>query len=155
VGSTRLVFRTRTGEINESTVIATDHPPQLTRREHVLVALCRPTIVPGPFAQPESAVEIAAALAVNDATVKFHLSNLYDKFGIGEVRPRSSKIRRRRTPVCAGRRWPVTLDRARPLTAASPWRTTTSEISPRRTAACTLSFGLPRRPWVGTFRGSG
>ena len=64
---------------------ATDRPPVLTRREHdVLVELCRPVVGPGPFTQPATAAEIASILVVSEATVKFHLSNLYDKFDIGE-----------------------------------------------------------------------
>lgn len=39
---------------------------------------------PGPFAQPATAAEIATALVVSEAPVKFHLANLYDEFDIGE-----------------------------------------------------------------------
>lgn len=85
IGKTRLVFRARSVEVNERTVRAAGRLPDLTRREHdVLVALCRPTAKPGPFAQPATAAEIAATLVVSEATVKFHLGNLYDKFDIGE-----------------------------------------------------------------------
>ncbi len=90
VGTTRLVFRAITAEPSATTVSATDRPPVLTRREHdVLVALCRPVMGPGPFAQPATASDIAASLIVSEATVKFHLSNLYDKFDIGA--PSSSR----------------------------------------------------------------
>jgi DNA-binding NarL/FixJ family response regulator len=88
VGATRIVFRAHIAEPSATTVSATDRPPTLTPRERdVLVALCRPVIGPGPFAQPATGAEIAKELVVSEATVKFHLSNLYDKFGIDEPGP--------------------------------------------------------------------
>ena len=88
VGATRVVFRAHAQETSAPTMNATDKPPALTKRERdVLVALCRPVVGPGPFAQPATAVEIAQELVVSEATVKFHLSNLYDKFGIDEPGP--------------------------------------------------------------------
>ena len=85
LGTTRLVLRQRTTDATESTITVGDRPPDLTRREHdVLVELCRPTMSPGPFAQPATSAEIAEALVVSEATVKFHLANLYDKFDVGE-----------------------------------------------------------------------
>ena len=75
LGTTRLVLRQRSRDVEESTITATDHLPYLTRRERdVLVELCRPTVAPGPFAQPASSAAIAAVLFVSEATVKFHLS---------------------------------------------------------------------------------
>lgn len=41
-----------------------------------------PARVVGPFSEPASTRDIAAALVVSEAAVKQHLSNLYDKFGI-------------------------------------------------------------------------
>ena len=85
VGTTRMVFRAHVAESSDITVSTTDKPPSLTRRERdVLIALCRPVVRPGPFAQPASSTDIAEELVVSEATVKFHLSNLYDKFGIDE-----------------------------------------------------------------------
>ena len=85
VGGTRVVFRAYGRDGEAATVAATDRPPRVTQRERdVLIALCRPVVGPSPFAQPATLAEIAAALFVSEATVKFHLSNLYDKFGIGE-----------------------------------------------------------------------
>jgi FHA domain/Bacterial regulatory proteins, luxR family len=85
IGGTRLVYRASVTDAPAKTMSATDRPPVLTRREHdVLVELCRPVVGPGPFTQPATAAQIAAGLVVSEATVKFHLSNLYDKFDIGE-----------------------------------------------------------------------
>lgn len=85
VGTTRLVFRAHIVERSATTVGIADKPPLLTRRERdVLVALCRPVVGPGAFAQPATSAEIARDLVVSEATVKFHLANLYDKFSIEE-----------------------------------------------------------------------
>jgi len=88
VGSTRIVYRAYVADRTEATAIATEKPPSLTRREHdVLVALCRPVVGPGTFTQPATSSDIAEELVVSEATVKFHLANLYDKFGIDEPGP--------------------------------------------------------------------
>lgn len=83
VGATRIVFRAAGSPAN-ATVQADEPAPELTRRERdVLVALCRPLLGSETFAQPASNEEIAGALVVGEAGVKFHLANLYDKFAIG------------------------------------------------------------------------
>jgi pSer/pThr/pTyr-binding forkhead associated (FHA) protein len=88
IGATRIVFRAQTQEVAVATVSATDKPPVLTRRERdVLVALCRPVVGPGTFTQPATMAEIAQELVISEATVKFHLGNLYDKFDIYEPGP--------------------------------------------------------------------
>ncbi len=84
LGSSRLVFRLRNAPPSTVTA-ASDPPPPVTRREHeVLVALCRPLLDGDMFTEAASVAVIAAQLVVTEAAVKFHLSNLYDKFGIHE-----------------------------------------------------------------------
>lgn len=101
IGATRLVFRTRNApELTETS--RAESPPALTRREKdVLVGLCRPMLGPAPFANPASVRQLAEHLVVSEAAVKFHLANLYDKFGLEEtgesrrVRLANEAIRRR------------------------------------------------------------
>lgn len=82
IGGTRLVFRDVQDTAYDVTVGA-DPPPVLTPRERdVLLELFRPSAVAGPFNEPASTREIAAALVVSEAAVKQHLSRLYDKFDI-------------------------------------------------------------------------
>ena len=82
IGGTRLVFRDVQDTAYDVTVGA-DPAPVLTPRERdVLLELFRPSAVAGPFSEPASTREIAAALVVSEAAVKQHLSRLYDKFGI-------------------------------------------------------------------------
>ncbi len=86
VGTTRLVFRDQAVDDVDQTLSAGDGPPELTKRERdVLVALCRPLASPQSFAQPATIKEMAEELVVSHAAIKFHLSNLYDKFGIPET----------------------------------------------------------------------
>ena len=82
IGGTRLVFRDVQDTAYDVTQGA-DPPPVLTPRERdVLLELFRPSAVAGPFNEPASTREIAAALVVSEAAVKQHLARLYDKFGI-------------------------------------------------------------------------
>lgn len=105
IGGTRIVYRSSAKPSSRPTVTA-ESPPVLTRREHdVLIALCRPLRSGEPFAQPASIQTLAAQLFVSEAAVKFHLGNLYDKFGIHEgdgprrVRLANEAIRRRAVTV--------------------------------------------------------
>ena len=85
VGGARLIFRSSETVSSDHTERA-DGPPDVTRREKdVLIALCRPLLSTATFAQPASIREIATALVVSDAAVKFHLANLYDKFQLLEL----------------------------------------------------------------------
>src|SRR5206468_11350437 len=60
-------------------------PPVLTRREReLLLALCRPLLEGAAFAPPAGTRQMADELFVSEAAVKFHLANLYDKFGLSE-----------------------------------------------------------------------
>ena len=101
VGATRLVFRVRDApEVTETT--GAEGPPALTRREkEILVALCHPMLGPDPFAHPASVRQLAERFVVSEAAVKFHLANLYAKFGLEEtgdsrrVRLANDAIRRR------------------------------------------------------------
>jgi DNA-binding NarL/FixJ family response regulator len=81
LGECRLRFRTSAGAAGAT--MGAEGPPSLTARERdVLVALCRPLRSGDPFAQPASIRQVAKALVVSEAAVKFHLANLYDKFGL-------------------------------------------------------------------------
>ena len=82
-GETRLLFRDPTGADQPQTDVE-DAPPALTARERdVLVALCRPLLARDMFTEPASTRTIADELVISDAAVKQHLTNLFDKFGIG------------------------------------------------------------------------
>lgn len=83
-GSSRVVFRLRSAPASTVTA-ATEPPPHVTRREHeVLVALCRPLLGGDMFTEAATVAVIAADLVVTEAAVKFHLSNLYDKFDVAD-----------------------------------------------------------------------
>lgn len=82
LGNSQLTFYVVGDDDTEVTAVA-DGPPVLTRREReLLVALCRPLLEGAPFAPPAGIRQMAAELFVSEAAVKFHLSNLYDKFGL-------------------------------------------------------------------------
>ncbi|MGH8999996.1 MAG: FHA domain-containing protein, partial [Acidimicrobiia bacterium] len=84
LGNSRLVFYLTGDDSSEVTAI-TEGPPILTRREHeLLVALCRPLFAGAAFNQPATTRRLASELFVSEAAVKFHLANLYDKFGLPE-----------------------------------------------------------------------
>ena len=84
LGNSRLTFFAVGDDETEITAVA-DGPPVLTRREReLLVALCRPLLEGAAFAPPSGIRQMAAELFVSEAAVKFHLANLYDKFGLSE-----------------------------------------------------------------------
>lgn len=85
VGASRLVFRLRNAP--PSTVTAgADPPPHVTRREReVLLALCEPLVEGDMFTEAATVASIAERLVVTEAAVKFHLSNLYDKFDLHDT----------------------------------------------------------------------
>lgn len=86
LGDSRLTFFAVGDDDSEVTAVA-DGPPVLTRREReLLVALCRPLLEGAAFAPPAGIRQMAAELYVSEAAVKFHLANLYDKFGLSEQR---------------------------------------------------------------------
>lgn len=106
MGETRFVFRTSKSERKQSTTIAGEAPPELTRRERdVLVALCRPVVSGSLVTEPSSLRSIAAELVVSESAIKKHLGALYDKFGLNEPEER----RRGRLAGEAIRRGAVTL----------------------------------------------
>ena len=86
VGACVFVFHRGNGRSDDLETVQGGAPPVLTRREHeVLVELCRPLVDrTAAFARPSSVAEIAARLYIGQATVKFHLDNLFDKFGLVE-----------------------------------------------------------------------
>lgn len=68
--------------------------PELTKRERdILLALGRPLLAAGTFAQPASNTQISAQLDLSQVAVKVHLKNLYIKFGLGEVPTRHRRER--------------------------------------------------------------
>lgn len=76
----------------KETEAATERPDVTVREHDVLLALCAPLADGDVFTEPSSVREIAAALHVSDAAVKQHLTNLYDKFGVGEGDRRRSRL---------------------------------------------------------------
>jgi FHA domain/Bacterial regulatory proteins, luxR family len=84
LGNSRLTFFVVGDDDSEITAVA-DGPPVLTRRERdLLLALCRPLLEGEAFAPPAGIRQMASELFVSEAAVKFHLANLYDKFGLTE-----------------------------------------------------------------------
>jgi pSer/pThr/pTyr-binding forkhead associated (FHA) protein len=57
----------------------------------VLLALCRPLQGAARAAQPASNQEIAEQLHVSIETVKTHLGNLYEQFGLGRLKPNEKR----------------------------------------------------------------
>jgi FHA domain/Bacterial regulatory proteins, luxR family len=86
LGTCVFIFHTGTSTTDEMETIQGSAPPTVTRREHeVLVELCRPLVDKSvAFGRPSTVSEIAERLFIGQATVKFHLDNLFDKFGLVE-----------------------------------------------------------------------
>jgi pSer/pThr/pTyr-binding forkhead associated (FHA) protein len=98
VGGVRLFFRAEDVAGSLTMTRPVGRAPELTRREQaVLQALCRPIALGDVFTEPatvrqmaaalqvtETATvrQMAAALRVTETAVKYHLGNLYLKFGI-------------------------------------------------------------------------
>jgi DNA-binding CsgD family transcriptional regulator len=105
VGRSRLLFRS-SADAAASRTETEGAPPSLTARERdVLVVLCRPLLARDLFTEPASIRQIAGELVVSEGAVKQHLSNLYDKFEVGD------ELTHRRTRLAneAIRRGAVTL----------------------------------------------
>jgi predicted component of type VI protein secretion system len=82
IGQSRLIFRDPAAAQVRETEAETG-PPSLTARERdVLIALCRPLLNQDMFTEPASTRAIAEELVITQASVKQHLVNLYDKFGV-------------------------------------------------------------------------
>lgn len=85
VGGVRIFFRAEDVAGSSTVTRALSRPPELTRREQaVLEALCRPVAFGDMFTEPASVRQMAIALRVTETAVKYHLGNLYVKFGIAE-----------------------------------------------------------------------
>jgi len=83
VGGVRLFFRAEGVAGSLTLTRPAGHAPSLTRREQaVLQALCRPIALGDVFTEPASVRQMAASLRVTETAVKYHLTNLYLKFGI-------------------------------------------------------------------------
>ncbi len=74
-GQTVLAPEVQAGLADEVRLRQTDQRPQLSRREHEVLARAAGGL---------SAPEIARELQISTATVKTHLRNLYDKLGVSE-----------------------------------------------------------------------
>ena len=87
LGEARLIFRTQGDAADDlRTTASSEGPPDLTRRERdLLIALCRPMLSGAAFAQPAGIRLLARELVVSESAVKFHLANLYDKFGLHDT----------------------------------------------------------------------
>jgi DNA-binding CsgD family transcriptional regulator len=86
VGASVFIFRAVEEGDPAGATVRGEAPPRVTKREReVLVELCRPLIDQSvAFGRPATVAEIATCLYIGQATVKFHLDNLYDKFGLLE-----------------------------------------------------------------------
>ena len=82
LGRTVLVYRRRGNLTVERTEKGPEAPALTGPERDVILALCRPLADPGLFSAPASIGQIAEELGVDESAVKFHLANLYDKFGI-------------------------------------------------------------------------
>ena len=83
VGGVRIFFRAADVAGSLTVTQAVSRAPALTHREQaVLEALCRPVAFGDMFTEPASVRQMAAALRVTETAVKYHLGNLYVKFGI-------------------------------------------------------------------------
>jgi pSer/pThr/pTyr-binding forkhead associated (FHA) protein len=87
IGTTSILFRFPTMVVDESTAVATALPEaRLTDAERrVLVALCRPLLVPGLAATPASNREIADELHLSLPSVKSHVRSLFAKVGVDDL----------------------------------------------------------------------
>jgi FHA domain len=86
IGRTKLTYIEPRADDFTSTAAARGRipPPVSAAQRRVLVELVAP-YADGSFAAPPSNRELAAALCVSVETVKFHLHNLFDLFGLAEV----------------------------------------------------------------------
>ena len=98
IGGTLLVFVSAEDGVVATTAATTQlAPPELSEaRRRVLRSLCGP-LAETPFAGPRSNKEIAAELYLSVETIKTHLRDLFDLFGIGDLpqnRKRAELVRR-------------------------------------------------------------
>jgi pSer/pThr/pTyr-binding forkhead associated (FHA) protein len=105
IGQTRLIFRDPAGAGVRATEVEIGPPTLTTRERDVLIALCRPLLDRDMFTEPASTRTIAEELVITQASVKQHLVNLYDKFGV----PADDSHRRARLANDAIRRGAVSL----------------------------------------------
>jgi DNA-binding NarL/FixJ family response regulator len=82
-GQSRVIFRDAPDGDEPLTEAEVSAPLLTVRERDVLIALCRPLLDRDLFTEPASTRAIAHELVITQAAVKQHLSNLYDKFGVG------------------------------------------------------------------------
>ena len=92
VGRVQLRFAGQPSPSGKATEGVIESPAVTARERDVLLALCAPLVDGDVFTEPASVREIAAALAVSDAAVKQHLTNLYEKFGVADGERRRSRL---------------------------------------------------------------
>ncbi|MHB1772872.1 MAG: FHA domain-containing protein [Acidimicrobiales bacterium] len=87
VGAATFRFRIVAPQSRAAPTIRGESPPSLTKREReVLLELCRPLAdTTAAFGRPATVGEIAGRLYIGSATVKFHLDNLFTKFGLTDA----------------------------------------------------------------------
>lgn len=87
IGSTAILFRCPASPMAESTLATSNaSAARLTEAERrVLVALCRPLLVPGSAAGPASNREIADELVLSLSGVKSHIRSLSAKLAVADL----------------------------------------------------------------------
>ncbi|MHB8245159.1 MAG: FHA domain-containing protein [Acidimicrobiales bacterium] len=87
VGAATFTFRIVAPHMRAAATFRGESPPSLTKREReVLLELCRPLADhTAAFGRPATVREIAGRLYIGSATVKFHLENLFAKFGLTDT----------------------------------------------------------------------
>ena len=93
LGATTIGFVDPRPDTPVVTLAVDDRPKPVVSnaQRRVLLALCRPFQGGARAARPASNQEIAEALHVSIETVKTHLGNLYDQFGLGGLKPNEKR----------------------------------------------------------------
>jgi pSer/pThr/pTyr-binding forkhead associated (FHA) protein len=92
LGRTHLVYRDPARGSEPATDRVAERPAITASERKVLVALCRPLLSGKAFSPPASQEEIADEVTSGVSTVKFHLGNLYAKFGISGDGKQSRRV---------------------------------------------------------------
>jgi pSer/pThr/pTyr-binding forkhead associated (FHA) protein len=84
LGSTTLLFRDPSSNVDSTTTPKRAAPPITPRERAVLVELCRPFFSSNLVKKATSRRDMAQAMYTGDAAIQQHLGHLYDKFFIAE-----------------------------------------------------------------------